>query len=68
MTPFVQFCLQYPNIIHLEQPKNQFWCGDVVDDLCSSCPNDGVVTYSHCNTFTSPELDYITSNHPELFL
>lgn len=67
MTSFVQFCLQYPNIIHLEQPNHQFWCGDVRDALCLSCPNDRTPG-NNCNTFTPSELDFLTSNHPELLL
>ena len=67
MTPFLEFCLQYPDIIHLEQSKNQFWCGDINDDLCSSCPNDRTPGNA-CNTFLPHELDYLISNHPELLL
>lgn len=67
MTPFLEFCLQYPSVIHLEQPSNQFWCGDVDAHLCYSCPNDGTPG-TQCNTFLPQELDYLTSNHPELFI
>ena len=67
MTPFVQFCLNYPNVIHLEIAANHFWCGDIDADLCETCPNCHIGGIT-CNTFTTAELDYLTSNHPELFL
>ena len=66
MTPFVQFCLNYPDVIHLDRGANQFWCGDVEKDLCSICPNRP--KSGNCNTFTPAELVYLTSNHPELLV
>ena len=67
MTPFIQFCLSYSDVIHLEADAHHFWCGEVDKDLCPTCPNQpkGGAT---CNTFTSAELDYLISNHPELLV
>lgn len=67
MTPFVQFCLNYPDAIHLANAYNHFWCGDIDDDLCSSCPNNRTPG-NNCNTFTPSELSYLISNHPELLV
>lgn len=66
MTPFVQFCLQYPDAIHLEADAHQFWCGDIDRELCSHCPNSAKPF--DCNAFTRAELDYLISNHPELLV
>lgn len=67
MTPFLTFCLQFPDALHFEQDKQQFWCGDIDVDLCDTCPNRDIPGHS-CNTFTPDELAYIQTNHPELLL
>ena len=66
MTPFLEFCLQYPSVIRLEQPKNQFWCGDIPEVPCQTCPNQNI--HGICNSFSSHELDYLCSNYPELLV
>ena len=67
MTPFLTFCLQFPDAVHFEQDQHHFWCGDIDVDLCDTCPNKNVPD-SSCNTFTIAELAYIQINHPELFV
>ena len=67
MTPFLAFCLQFPDVLHFEQDQHQFWCGDIYDDLCEACPNKNI-TGPSCNDFTPAELAYVQTNHPELFV
>lgn len=67
MTPFLAFCLQFPDALHFDSPRNQFWCGDLEPDLCDVCPNKNIPGHS-CNDFTSAELTYIQTNRPELFV
>ena len=67
MTPFLAFCLQFPDTLHFEQDKHQFWCGDIDVDLCKVCPNKDKAN-PYCNTFTLAELAYIQTNHPELLV
>ena len=66
MTPFVQFCLNYPDAIHPASTNGHFWCGELDSELCSHCPNKSK-SYN-CSAFTSAELNYLISNHPELLV
>lgn len=67
MTPFLTFCLQFPDVLHFKQDQQQFWCGDIDDDLCEVCPNKDRANPS-CNSLTPAELAYIQTNYPELLL
>lgn len=67
MTPFLTFCLQFPEALHFDSTRNHFWCGDIDVDLCKVCPNKDIPGHS-CNTFTPAELAYVQTNLPELLV